>query len=1632
MTRIRVSIGMSVGLAIATAASASTFVVDTTAVSNLTACAAAAGDCTLPGAISRANASGGADLIHFDIPPSDAGCSAGICRITLASALPQVNGPLTIDGYTQPGAQANTLTPDQGGSDAQIRIELRGCSGCGDGIVVSALSTIRGLAIGGFTGGAGVNFNGNLSNGSALEGSFIGTDASGSLAVPNATGINANGNPFAGAQPQNLRIGGTAPAQRNLISGNTGRGIDTNSTGLQVLGNLIGTNAAGTAALGNGDIGIFIAGCGNGSGFNAQIGGTSTAARNLISGNSSYGIQIGQPNGGCGRTGGALIRGNFIGSDIGGTQAIGNGFASTRANVFLRTGGTAGSPNVIGGSAAGEGNLIVGAASMGVELPGEARSAVRGNRMRGNLALGIDLGTDGRSPNDAGDADNTFGAGSDGRLQNYPDISAYSLGAGVANLSYRVDSTAANSTYPLQIDFFRADGDEGLDYLGSDTYLAGEAQTVKAISLPLPPGVVLGADDVIVATATDAEDNSSEFSFHPVQSLQILSVNPASVPAGVPYTVTVRVESAPATPFKPNGVVRISDGRGGGCVATLQPTATANRSEGNCEAITVGPAASLTLSASYSTLDSAFATAGGGSLPAQTAPLTLTPGAESLQRAGGSNQYAAVGSAFATPLAVRVLGAGGAPVAGIPVRFSVPASGAGAMLSASEVVSDAQGFAQVIATAGPSVGRYLVDARVGSLAASFTLNNDSAIGSRCTAVRSATAGFRDDFAGAAIDPARWLVDANDGTVTVADGEAALSAPDGTSFPYVTAVGTPLPASGDWSLRWVATYSASAPNPSCTLAASTGLPVDGAASGEARVAACQDSASGYRLTLPTAPALAFSSQPPALVRRDVEVCLLGNHFEAWVDGTRVARRTRDASALPDALWFGQFMRAASGAWNPFRLDLVEVRELVAGFDSDLTIVSDTPDPSAVGQPVTVTVALVPEPGAPAAPTGAVAVSASTGESCTVTLPATSCVLNFASTGPRAITAVYAGDEVFRGGKAVVTDHSVLGPATLRIEDVERVEGNAGSSAFVFSVSLDNALGTPVSVQYATADGSATAPSDYASSSGTLNFSGSTTLQVVTVDVTGDTAVEPTEEFVVNLSAASGAAIGDGQGTGRIVNDDSPPPPNLRISDASVQERADAQLATMSFTLTLERAPDAAASVRVRTRNGSAVAGSDYTAIDFVQEFQPDGPLVQQVEVPVRSDGIFEPSQNLFVDLLDASGVVLADAVGEGVIVDQIAQAVVNSTGDGDDGACAPGPGGCTLREALRQANASAGLTQVSFAIPGSGVQRIQPASPLPAVSAERITINGYSQPGARTNAAASGPLDGLLLVELDGSLAGPADGLKLCGMGSVQGLAIHSFSGAGIRVGCGSAQVSAPVVITGNYIGTDASGLVARGNGSGIVAEVRNAVSPAFASSLDIGGFAPSARNLIAASSSQSVGSGDGVLVRLLAPGVVARVIGNVVGVDAALAAAAGNAGWPARDPPAQRLQRQRRSARQQRGRQPPRRAAARRRRRGQRLWPALTDAHRREPVRPARWPRQPRARRADRRGRRSAGRRRRGRRRDQLRRRQCRAGRAQCVRLQPRRPGGRARHRHARLRRGQRLRHLHAGARQRRRRPHAE
>ena len=103
-------------------------------------------------------------------------------------------------------------------------------------------------------------------------------------------------------------------------------------------------------------------------------------------------------------------------------------------------------------------------------------------------------------------------------------------------------------------------------------------------------------------------------------------------------------------------------------------------------------------------------------------------------------------------------------------------------------------------------------------------------------------------------------------------------------------------------------------------------------------------------------------------------------------------------------------------------------------------------------------------------------------------------------------------------------------------MELAEGNAGTTAFVFTVSLSEASASPVTVDFTTRDGTALAGSDYTATSGTLTFAPGEVTKQITVLVTGDTAVEEIEVFFVDLSNASGAGIGDAEGVGRILADD----------------------------------------------------------------------------------------------------------------------------------------------------------------------------------------------------------------------------------------------------------------------------------------------------------------------------------------------------------------------------------------------------------------------------------------------------------------------------------------------------------------
>ncbi|HJR05874.1 MAG TPA: Calx-beta domain-containing protein [Pyrinomonadaceae bacterium] len=307
-------------------------------------------------AILDSNAMAGTQTIAFNI------AGGGVHSIAPASILPSFNDPVIVDGYTQPGASANTLAA---GSNAVLLIELVGPGAGGSGLQVrGGNSTVRGLVINRFNNAPAINIS--IGNNNRVEGCFLGTDATGTTNFPDLSreGISINGS------TGNL-VGGTTPAARNLISGHRLNGINIFGSGAGnnvVQGNLIGVDRTGTVALGNGQNGISI------SGFtNNQIGGASAAARNIISANNT-GLQI--------FTGSNNVQGNYIGTDASGTLDLGN----NGTGIFMQ--GAAG--NLVGGitSAPGQppGNVISGNGGSGIDVNGNVDP---GHTFQGNL-----IGTD--------------------------------------------------------------------------------------------------------------------------------------------------------------------------------------------------------------------------------------------------------------------------------------------------------------------------------------------------------------------------------------------------------------------------------------------------------------------------------------------------------------------------------------------------------------------------------------------------------------------------------------------------------------------------------------------------------------------------------------------------------------------------------------------------------------------------------------------------------------------------------------------------------------------------------------------------------------------------------------------------------------------------------------------------------------------------------------------------------------------------------------------------------------------------------------------------------------------------------------------------------------------------------------
>ena len=294
-----------------------------------------------------------------------------------------------------------------------------------------------------------------------------------------------------------------AALEGNLISGNGTYGVVPQGDETQqnrISGNRIGTNAAGTGALPNFLDGVWVGAEAHDNIVGTNGDGVADAAEgNLISGNRLDGVRLtGMPGPIPAPPYQNRVSGNRIGTTADGTAALPNQGVGVKLSLgaFHNIVGTNGD----GIADATEGNLIAFNGSDGIAvLDGNTlRSKLSRNSIFSNALLGIDLGGNGVTGNDPGDGD----SGPNG-LQNFPEIQSATVGGGGLEIVYSVPSPA-----PLGIEFFLADADseEGRTFLGAARYAAAGSATQN-----LPAGTATSGD-LIVATATDGNGNTSEFS----------------------------------------------------------------------------------------------------------------------------------------------------------------------------------------------------------------------------------------------------------------------------------------------------------------------------------------------------------------------------------------------------------------------------------------------------------------------------------------------------------------------------------------------------------------------------------------------------------------------------------------------------------------------------------------------------------------------------------------------------------------------------------------------------------------------------------------------------------------------------------------------------------------------------------------------------------------------------------------------------------------------------------------------------------------------------------------------------------------------------------------------------------------
>jgi len=971
-----------------------------------------------------------------------------------------------------------------------------------------------GVTIGGTTAGAGNVISGNnvagvaaLSTGHAnlnltITGNYIGTDVNGTAALANGSGVLVN-------DAGGITVGGTNPGAGNLISGNTTFGVYFSSstpgvtTDSVIAGNLIGTDKNGTAALSlvNNQTagGVMLQ-----DSERVTVGGTSASARNIISGNSGTGVNVF----GSGTTG-AKVFGNYVGPDKNGTATIvdGGGDPAQSMGIEVR-----GAPNVlIGGTDTGAGNVVSGHKFEGILITG----TVTGTIVAGNL-IGPDKNGTAPLGNLAGvhvlDASGATIGGTSVAARNI--ISGNNVPMGVSGSGIIVNGSSTFGTVIAG------------NYIG--TTPNGTAALPNAIGI----GISEGTGTTVGGTATGAGNVISG------NTNDGVSVSGAVTAATTIFGNYIGTNAA--------GTAAVGNGGNGVGVQTSLSVKIGGSTAGARNVISGNGASGVLMSGPGTIRGNYIGSDKNGTAALGNSAAGIEVALATNVTIGGTNAADANLITGNSGAGVSVVSVSQAAILGNSIYGN---TGLGIDLANNGVTPNDAGDSDGPGPNGlqnfPIVTSAATTVEASHIA--VTLSSQASQTYTVEVFSSPSCDGSGNGEGQTFLTRGTLM--TDGSMT---GSLALSASGMTIGQMVTATATDA---GNNTSEFSACVPVVAPAMTVTPSGGTTATVEGGAT---------DTFTIVLTSQPTAPVMiAMASSATGLASFAPSATLT---FTAanWNIPQPVTVTSVEDQVYNVANYNIAFTVTSSDTfYNGMTVAALPAMHTENDPQSTLTVANVSSSEAASGtSTLTFTVTMVPASGSSVTVQYATSNGTATGgvdcaagidyliKSGTLTfapletsktVPVTVCS-DAVSESPETLTLTLSNPTIATIGQATATGTIQDGTTlTISIADATVVEGNSGTTAATFPVTLSIPSAQTVTVQYATGDGTAQGGVDFQNASGTVTFQPGETSKSIAVNVIGDTLFEPNETFKLTLaSPTGGASLGRAQATGTIQNDDVPRP------------------------------------------------------------------------------------------------------------------------------------------------------------------------------------------------------------------------------------------------------------------------------------------------------------------------------------------------------------------------------------------------------------------------------------------------------------------------------------------------------------